>query len=106
MKNAINAAKAAATAQANLNAWGAVVALLEGGTLSGENTHSAQQRVIKIAQAEMQKHLREYDTSIAAVTAMCKTPNDKAQGAGGSFIAGGSPGAAGSAAGNSEKGKP
>lgn len=74
MKTANQHAKDAATAQANLNAWAGVVALLEGGTLSGVNTHRAQQKVIKIANAEMQKHLAEYDAAIAAVTAKCKRP--------------------------------
>lgn len=69
-KTAIAYAKDAATANANLNTWGAVVALLEGGTLSGGNTHAAQRRVIKIAQAEMQKHLVEYDRAIAHVAAL------------------------------------
>lgn len=58
-------AKEAANAHANLNTWGCVVALLEGGTLSGANTYKAQQRVIKIAHAEMKKHLREHDAAIA-----------------------------------------
>jgi hypothetical protein len=67
MKTRKEHAKDAATAHANLNTWAAVVALLEGGTLSGSKTYAAQQRVIKIAQAEMAKHLSEYDAAIAAV---------------------------------------
>lgn len=62
-------AEDAARAHSNLNAWGAVVALLEGGTLIGRDTHRAQQRVIKIAQAEMQKHLAKYDRALALVAA-------------------------------------
>lgn len=60
-------AVAAATARANLNTWGAVIALLEGGTLSGANTHAAQQRVIKVAKNEMRKHLDEYDAALRAI---------------------------------------
>lgn len=69
-KTAKQHAADAAKANANLNTWGAVVALLEGGTLSGGETHSAQQRVIKIAKAEMQKHLLQYERAMAGVAAM------------------------------------
>jgi hypothetical protein len=69
-KTAKQYAAEAARAMANLNTWGAVVALLEGGTLSGGETYAAQQRVIKIAQAEMQKHLVQYDRALACVAAM------------------------------------
>lgn len=67
MKTRVDHAKTAAAEHANLNAWVAVVSLLEGGTLSGAHTHSAQQRVIKIAQAEIHKHLRAHEAALAAV---------------------------------------
>jgi len=68
MKTKTDHAKEAANAHANLNTWACVAALLEGGTLSGANTYRAQQRVIKIAHAEMQKHLKEYDAAMAKVS--------------------------------------
>lgn len=70
IKSAKDYAKDAATAYANLHTWGAVVALLEGGTLIGSNTHAAQRRVIKIAKAEIHKHLVEHDMAIAHVAAL------------------------------------
>ncbi len=63
----VDHAKAAAGARSNLNAWGAVVAMLEGGVLSGDGTHKAQEQVIKIAQREMRKHLKEFDAALAAL---------------------------------------
>lgn len=64
---AVEHAQIAAVARSNLHAWGAVVALLEGGILSGNSTYKSAQRVIKIAKAEMQKHLREYDAALLKV---------------------------------------
>jgi hypothetical protein len=69
-KTAKQYAAEAAKAYANLNTWGTVVALLESGALNGGQTHAAQQRVIKIAQVEMQKHLVQYDRAVASVVAM------------------------------------
>lgn len=66
-----DAAMCAATANANMNIWGAVIALLEGGLLSGQSDHyhPASQEVIKIAQAQMQMELTRYDTALAKVRA-------------------------------------
>ena len=66
-KTAKDYAEEVGFAHANLNAWAAVVGVLENGTLSGRTTHAAKQRVIKIAHAEMQKHLREYDAALSKV---------------------------------------
>ena len=65
------AAKDAATANANLNTWGAVVALLESGLLSGPSAHhyKATSQVIKIAKAQMQAELARYDLALACVRA-------------------------------------
>lgn len=65
-------AKAAARALANLNTWGAVQAMLEGGTLSGANTRAAQLRVVAIAKREMQKHFLEYEAALHKITTNTK----------------------------------
>lgn len=49
-------------AHTNLNTYGAVVALLEGGTVYG-GRNSGSDRIIRIAQAEMQKEFRLYDAA-------------------------------------------
>lgn len=67
MKTGAQDAKNAARALANLNAWSAVVALLEGGLLAGPHVHTATTRVIKIAETEIQKELKRYDAAIAAI---------------------------------------
>lgn len=54
----------AANAHTNLNTWGAVVTLLEGGHLYGGHNYSAVQRVIKIAKAQMQVHLAQHDMAL------------------------------------------
>jgi hypothetical protein len=63
------AAKEAATANANLNTWGAVIALLESGLLSGpsKNYYKASSQIIKIAKAQMQADLARYDAAMACV---------------------------------------
>ena len=63
-------AKNAAIANANLNIWGVVVALMESG-LSGPSVryYAASAKVIKIAQAQMQKDLARYDKALAQVRA-------------------------------------
>ena len=71
MKTKEDAAKAAATANANLNTWAAVVALLESGLLSGPSRdyYPAAEKVIKIAKAQMQQDLVRYDAALARVKA-------------------------------------
>lgn len=65
-RGTINAhAEEAARAHTNLNTWGAVVALLESGLLYPGHSHQAVDRVIKIAKAEMQRHLKQYDAARA-----------------------------------------
>ena len=66
-----DAAKEAATANANLNAWGAVIALMESGLLSGpsKNYYSSVSKVVAIAKAQMQRELTRYDTALAKVRA-------------------------------------
>jgi len=71
MNDKETAAKDAATANANLNTWGAVVALLEGGLLSGPSKHynPAKSKIIDIAKAQMQQELKRYDAALARVKA-------------------------------------
>ncbi len=69
MKTKEEAAKEAATARANLNTWGAVIALMESGLLSGPsaNYYRAEQQVIRIAKAQMQRELTRYDKAMDRV---------------------------------------
>ena len=69
MTKAKDAAIDAAIANANLNTWGAVVALLEGGLLSGPSNHhdTATSRVIKIANDQMQKEFSRYELALKRV---------------------------------------
>jgi hypothetical protein len=64
-------AKAAATANANINTWGAVIALLESGLLSGpsKDYYRASSKVIQVAKAQMQADLKRYDAALARVRA-------------------------------------
>ena len=73
------AAKNAATAAANLNTWGAVVALMESGLLSGPSKHydHAASKVIGIAKVQMQRELARYDAALARVKE--RTPPTKEQ---------------------------
>lgn len=54
---------AACNAHSNLNMWGAVIALLEGGLFYEARTHKPIGRVIAIAKAEMQKELTHLDAA-------------------------------------------
>lgn len=56
--------QAAMEAKTNLHIFGAVVALLEGGTLSGY-TGNAHARIIKICQDEQQRLLKQMDKAVA-----------------------------------------
>lgn len=63
-------AREAAQAHSNLNTFGAVVAILEGGLVYGHGDGSAKttaNKIINICQAEMQKQLRMYDRHVAAI---------------------------------------
>lgn len=55
---------AAAEAHTNLNTWGAVIALLEGGLLYGRTT-AACDRVIRIAKREQDKYLKAHDAALS-----------------------------------------
>jgi len=57
------AVEAAMKASSNLNIFGGVKALLEGGTISGEC--AAQRKIIAICNAEMQRQLRLIDKAVA-----------------------------------------
>lgn len=55
----------AANAHTNLNTWGAVIAILEGGMLYGNpGQHKTAARVIAIAKDEQAKFLRIYDAAL------------------------------------------
>ena len=56
---------AAMDAHTNLTIYGAIVAILEGGTLSG-NVGGAPARIIKICKAEQQRQLTLMDKAVAA----------------------------------------
>ncbi|MBD8540906.1 hypothetical protein IFU00_01265 [Oxalobacteraceae sp. CFBP 8761] len=54
------------TAKSNLNIFGAVVALLEGGTVSGGD-NAAKRKIIEICHKEQQRQLKIMDKAVAAV---------------------------------------
>ena len=56
----------AMTAKSNLNIFGAVVALLEGGTVSGGD-NAAKRKIIEICHKEQQRQLKIMDKAVAAV---------------------------------------
>lgn len=58
----------AAKAHTTLTVFGAVQALLEGGTIHGGNEGGGRTalRIIKLCQAEMQRQLKRYDKHLAA----------------------------------------
>lgn len=58
-------ASAAARAHTNLNTFGAVVAILEGGCVYGPN--ATADMIIKLCKAEQHKQLRIYDRHVAAI---------------------------------------
>lgn len=60
--------RAAMNATMSLNHWGAVVDLLEG-SAGNYCDRKAAQRVIKIAQAEMQRELKRMDAAVAKANA-------------------------------------
>jgi hypothetical protein len=66
MSNADWADKAA-RAHSNLNAFGSLVALLEGGIFYGSETHKAAREITAICRREQAKFLREYDAAIAKI---------------------------------------
>ena len=57
----------AAHHHSDLNIFGAIVALLEGGTLYSQSGHDAAHRVIRICKEECGKQLRLYDTALRRV---------------------------------------
>ena len=68
MQTAEQHAKAAADAHTNLNTWGAIIALLEGGLLYGPaKSNDARAKVIALAKREQAKYLDAYDAAIARI---------------------------------------
>lgn len=61
------AACRACAAHSNLNTWGAVIALLEGGLLYDGSNHRAVTAVINTAKREQQHHLKQLDRALAEV---------------------------------------
>lgn len=68
-KSNIEHAKSAAAAQSTLFVMGAVVALLEGGTVVGgrEGADRTAQRIIRLANRESGRQLRRMDKHLAAI---------------------------------------
>lgn len=66
---------AAMRAKSELNTFASIVAILEGGTISGDN--AAATKIIKMCKAEQQRQLRIMDRAVAAIN------RPAAQGAGG-----------------------
>lgn len=64
-KHAATAANHAAT----LNAFAAVMALLEGGTVWSATAHKSQGQIIRICKAEMQRQVKLHDKAIAKAAA-------------------------------------
>lgn len=60
-------AERAAQARSNLNIFAAIVAILEGGTITIESD-SASRNIIRICLAEQQKCLRRYEREIAKLS--------------------------------------
>ena len=60
-------AKEAAYAHSDLNVFGAVVALMEGGTLYTSGGHQAASKIIRLCQTEMQRQLRAYDKALERI---------------------------------------
>lgn len=56
--------KAAADHAATLNAFAAVIALLEGGTVWSPTAHRAQSQIIRICKDETQRQLKLYDAAV------------------------------------------
>ncbi|MBI2724623.1 MAG: hypothetical protein HYX42_00070 [Polaromonas sp.] len=54
----------AAEAHTNLNLFGVVQSILEGGHLYGGASGPAAQKIIAICKAEMRKHLIAYDKAV------------------------------------------
>lgn len=54
----------AAEARCNLHAFAAVVTLLEGGHVTGHRAGEAAAKIIKLAKAEQQRQLAEYDKAL------------------------------------------
>lgn len=71
MTDKLRKAHEGAAAMANLNTFGAVVSLLEGGHLYGPSAHfqHAADTIIRIAKRQMSKELKRYDAAMNAVAA-------------------------------------
>lgn len=57
--------RAAMNADKDLNIFGAIIAILEGGTISGSN--AAAKKIVDVCHKEMQRQLRILDKAVAAV---------------------------------------
>ncbi len=66
-KKSREAAVAAAEAHTNLNLWGSVIALLEGGLIYGGRDRAAK-KIIKMCRAEQQAELKIYDANLEKVS--------------------------------------
>ncbi|VVD74224.1 hypothetical protein PHO31112_00746 [Pandoraea horticolens] len=53
-------------AHSDLNIFGAIVGVLENGTIHRNDSYSAAQRIIAICNKEMQRLVKIYDVTIAA----------------------------------------
>lgn len=62
------AAKDAAHAHSDLNTFGAVISLLEGGHIYCPASYNTKQKIIKLCQNEMQKRLEDYDYAVDVAT--------------------------------------
>jgi hypothetical protein len=77
----VDYAKQAACHHAALNAYGAVVALLEGGTIpAGTGSYDAQQKIIRLCKAEMQRQLTKYDAALALLAALSADQQEQSRG--------------------------
>lgn len=59
------AAREAAEAHTNLNTWGSIVTICEGGHFYGSHNHKAIEKVIALCKAQMQRELRNHDAAMA-----------------------------------------
>lgn len=57
----------AVEAHTNLNIFGAIIAILEGGSIYGGTAQAAADAIIQRCQREQQRQLAEYDRALAAL---------------------------------------
>ncbi|HEU4589391.1 MAG TPA: hypothetical protein VFS13_00670 [Steroidobacteraceae bacterium] len=66
-KGSREAAVRAAEAHTNLNLWGSVIALLEGGLIYGGRDEAAQE-IVDMCKAQQQAELKIYDSNLAKLS--------------------------------------